>query len=204
MGKVWAALLGVGLLSTAPSAADVLEVPASREAYTAWIAEDPARGVEIQALGEFLTAQGVGDVVQLWQLLRTDTSWRRCGAPFDTPPRAQWANIVPALRFVRDRIKPTIGDVQAVSVYRAPARNVCAGGARASAHTGFWALDMIPERPFRPEDLSAVLCPIHAAHGPRARIGLGLYSATRFHIDARGFRTWGPDRTRATSPCLKG
>ena len=37
-----------------------------------------------------LRAEGVADVVPLWQLVRTSSSWRQCGAqPFEVAPRRQ-------------------------------------------------------------------------------------------------------------------
>lgn len=177
------------------------DLPATARDFQTWIAQTPSRQAEVAALDAYLAAQGVQGVVPTWQLLRTDTSWQRCGDPFSLPAQALWPNIVPALRFIRDRIKPALGDLEAVSVYREPTRNQCAGGARASAHTSFHAVDLIPQRAMSAEDIAAVLCPIHKAHGGRARIGLGIYSASRFHIDARGFRKWGPDHKRGSSPC---
>jgi hypothetical protein len=32
-------------------------------------------------------------------------------------------------------------------------------------------------------------------------MGLGIYAGRRFHIDARGFRGWGPDYHRTSFPC---
>lgn len=177
------------------------DAPPDQSAYTAWLAADPTRPGEVAAFEAFLAEESVSGVIPTWQLLRTATSWRRCGAPFETPPRRLWPNIVPALRFVRDRVIPVIGPVEAVAVYRNEAMNACARGARASAHRSFTAVDLIPVRRLALADLTAALCPIHAAHGPRARVGLGFYLGRRFHIDANGYRTWGPDHRAASSPC---
>lgn len=179
------------------------QAPAGYGQYQAWLAADPVRPGQVEALEAFLTAEGVAGIVPTWQLIRTATSWRACGAPFAVPERASWANMAPALRFVRDRVIPAIGPVEPVAVYRDAAMNACAGGARGSAHRSFHALDLIPTRRLSLDQLTAALCPIHAAHGPRARIGLGFYAGVRFHVDARGFRSWGVDQRGASSPCRR-
>lgn len=176
--------------------------PAPLSAFTTWLAAQPARAAEFAAFERFLATEGVKDVVAPWQLIRTATSWRQCGDPFAIPERRLWPNIVPALVFIRDRIAPVIGPVEPVAVFRDEAMNRCAGGAPGSVHRRFAALDLVPVRPLALADLTAALCPIHAAHGPWARIGLGFYTGRRFHIDAGGFRTWGPDSRRVSSPCL--
>jgi uncharacterized protein YggT (Ycf19 family) len=194
-------LIGPTTLSPTLAQEQEAQGPATLAAYQHWLAADPARPLAVAALEAFLTQQGVAHVVPTWQLIRTATSWRACGDPFAVPERALWPNMVPALRFVRERIVPAIGPVEPVAVYRDAAMNACAGGARASAHRSFHALDLIPARPLSLADLTAALCPIHAAHGPRARIGLGFYAGRRFHVDARGFRSWGPDQRGRSSPC---
>lgn len=177
--------------------------PADARAFASWLAADAVRPAQLEAFDAFLAGEGVAGVVPTWQLLRTATSWRQCGAPFAVPPRGDWPNIVPALRFVRDRIEPVIGDVEPVAVYRDEAMNRCAGGARGSAHRSFHALDLVPVRPIALPEMTAALCPIHAAHGPRARIGLGFYAGRRFHVDALRYRTWGVDHRAASSPCSR-
>jgi hypothetical protein len=52
--------------------------------------------------------------------------------------------------------------------------------------------------------LSEKLCPLHAHNARRARIGLGIHRARRFHIDAHGFRGWGDDRRGGSIPCPAG
>jgi hypothetical protein len=80
--------------------------------------------------------------------------------------------------------------------------NPCLGGARASKHLAFAALDMEPAQPLSRSDLIARLCPLHARRGPARAMGLGIYGGTRFHIDTSGFRRWGADYRAASSPCL--
>jgi hypothetical protein len=176
--------------------------PADWQTYMSWLKEDLRRPAAVATLEAYLAAAGVKDVVPTWQLIRTATSWRQCGEPFAIPERRLWPSIVPTLVFVRDRIVPAIGPVQPVAVFRDDAINRCAGGARGSVHRRFGAVDLVPVRPLSIDNLTSALCPIHAAHGERARIGLGFYRGRRFHVDTGGFRTWGPDTRRASSPCL--
>jgi hypothetical protein len=63
-------------------------------------------------------------------------------------------------------------------------------------------MDLVPvDAKVGRDDLIASLCSVHEREGPSARIGLGIYQARRFHIDARSFRGWGEDYHRATFPC---
>jgi uncharacterized protein YcbK (DUF882 family) len=92
--------------------------------------------------------------------------------------------------------------VAVASGYRDPAFNECVGGATQSAHRGFHALDLVPtDAAVTRERFIEILCPIHAREGPRLDIGMGIYRARRFHIDATGYRGWGEDFRRATFPC---
>jgi hypothetical protein len=129
--------------------------------------------------------------------------WRRCnGEPFEVPPFQLWPGMVDTLRFIRDRVRPAVGDVDAVSGYRNPALNVCAGGSDRSAHLDFFALDLVPKQPLTRRQLFDRLCPMHSTFGAQAGAGLGFYAFQRFHIDTRSFRRWGVAGPRANeSPC---
>lgn len=170
--------------------------------YRAWIAADPWRPVYVKAFNTYLVTYGVGGVVPTWQLLRTATDWRKCAAqPFEVPPTAAWPNIVAALRYVGAFVEPRVGPVEVVSVYRNPALNACAKGARTSTHLTMGAVDMVPLRPVTREALMSELCDLHRATGERFWIGLGLYKGLRFHIDARKFREWGMAGARGGFGC---
>jgi hypothetical protein len=152
----------------------------------------PTRGVQVSSFHRYLADAGVGFVVPTWQLLRTASQWHRCGAqPFEVPPLQEWPNIVQTLRYVRDYVVPTIGPVEAVSAYRNPLLNHCAGGARESVHQHLSAIDMVPVYPTSREAMMRRLCAIHAVEGPRYAVGLGFYTKVRFHVDSWKFRTWG-------------
>ncbi len=158
---------------------------------------------EVAAIEAYFDREGVGDVLPLADLLRSDARWRRCktAEPFAVPARAQWAAMVPTLRYVRDQVVPVVGPVRVLSGYRDPAANACFQGAKASRHLRFAALDLQPTKRSSRADLIAILCPLHARTGARFGVGLGIYKVTRFHIDTAGYRRWGDDYRGASSPC---
>ena len=57
-------------------------------------------------------------IVPTWQLLRTASSWQRCGAqPFEVPPTTEWPHIVQTLRYINDYVVPAVGPVVTSVVY---------------------------------------------------------------------------------------
>jgi uncharacterized protein YcbK (DUF882 family) len=155
-----------------------------------------------ESLKSYLDMHGVGQIIPIRQLLRSDTNWRRCKAePFSVPPRKYWPNMIATLRLIRDEIVPLIGPVEAQSVYREPEINACIKGASRSFHLQFHAIDLRPEAATTRAHLMAKLCRLHSKKGARLNMGLGIYKATRFHIDAAGFRGWGQDYRTASFPC---
>lgn len=185
------------LLFGAPAKAE----PAGTDVYRAWIAQ-PGQRARVAQFNRYLARFGVEDVVPLWQLLRTASDWRRCGAPFEVPPPTLWTRIVPTLRLIRDEVRPRIGAVQAVSSYRNPALNRCARGAPRSAHVGFWGVDLVPATSITQRQLFSRLCALHREKGGILRFGLGFYGGLRFHVDAKSYRLWGSNHRAGTSPCL--
>lgn len=161
--------------------------------YLRWLeAGGPGRRAQVLSFENWQEVTGVKGVLPTWQVIRTASMWRECGGqPFEVPPFNFWPGMVKTLRFVRDRVIPAVGPVQAVSGYRNPALNACARGAGRSAHLDFFALDLIPLRPTTRRQLFDEICPAHSRWGEGPGIGLGFYSFTRFHVDARSFRRWG-------------
>ena len=160
--------------------------------YRNWYIASPAHPAAVKAFNDYLTAWGVSGVVPTWQLLRTASDWQKCVAPpFEVAPSEDWPNVVQTLRYVRDRVIPTIGPVEAVSVYRNESLNQCAAGARESAHRFMQAVDLVPLRPVTRDAMIRQLCTVHARSGEPYGVGLGFYVGLRFHIDSRKFRTWG-------------
>lgn len=184
-------------------AADYVTPGQDEPGYRAWVAADRSRPIYVKAFNTYLVTYGVGGVVPTWQLLRTATDWHKCGAqPYEVPPTAAWPNIVAALRYVGQYVLPKLGPVEAVSVYRNPRLNACAGGAPTSTHQTMGAVDMVPLTPITREALMTRLCGVHHTSGPRNYIGLGLYKGLRFHIDARKYREWGMAGARGGFGCL--
>ncbi len=177
----------------------------SRADYHAWLAREPAARAQVMSFRQFLDMDGVGDVIPTWQLLRTASSWRDCSGPrFEVAPVAEWGHIAQTLKFVSTHVEPAIGDVEAVSGYRNGELNTCSGGAPASAHRHFFALDLTPVAAVGRETMIGSLCRIHDDRGRLFDVGLGFYTGVRFHVDSKGFRRWGSNGSSATSPCNTG
>lgn len=170
--------------------------------YRSWYLSSPTRSTLVASFNDYLRTYQVSGVVPTWQLLRTASMWHRCGAqPFEVPPAAEWPNIVQTLRYVRDFVVPAIGPVEAVSAYRNPLLNACAGGVPGSAHQHYQAIDLVPLRQTTREQLMETLCDVHLRRGNPYQVGLGFYAFLRFHVDSMRFRKWGMSETPDRSPC---
>jgi hypothetical protein len=192
------AILLFALPTAAPAAAyDPLEryvIPGQDEpGYRAWYQASPANPIRVAGFHQYLVDNGAGWVLPTWQIIRTASDWNKCNdAAFEVPPTSQWPNVVQTLRFIRDEVVPAIGPVEAVSAYRNPGLNACAGGAAESAHLGFYAIDLVPLKEMPREQLIATLCALHDGRGRAYGAGMGFYPFLRFHIDSKGFRRWVP------------
>jgi hypothetical protein len=172
--------------------ADYIEPGQDEPGYRAWIGAGPWRAGAVSQFHRYLDASGVAFVAPTWQLLRTASDWRRCGAdPFEIPPAEEWPNIVNTLRYVRDHVVPYVGPVEPVSVFRNAQLNRCAGGAPESVHKSMSAIDFVPLMPIDREAMIRRLCGEHQLRGPRYNAGLGFYAKMRFHVDSWKYRTWG-------------
>jgi hypothetical protein len=160
--------------------------------YRNWYLASPSHGTSVKYFNDYLANWGVSGIVPTWQLLRTASDWQKCGAPaFEIPPTDEWPNVVQTLRYIRDKVIPTVGPVEPVSAYRDPILNQCAGGAPESAHRYFQAVDLVPLQPITRDSMIRQLCGVHAQSGEPYGVGLGFYVGLRFHVDSRKFRTWG-------------
>jgi hypothetical protein len=174
------------------AAAGYVEAGQDEPGYRAWIARGPWRTGQVRLFHDYLTGSGVSYIAPTWQLLRTASDWRRCGAePFEVPPAEEWPNIVNTLRYVRDHVVPYVGPVEPVSVFRNSVLNRCAGGAPESVHQSMSAIDFVPLQPIGRDAMIARLCAEHQRQGPRYNAGLGFYTKMRFHVDSWKYRTWG-------------
>lgn len=172
--------------------------------YHAWLARSPEHRDAVRAFRSHLAARQVGEVLPMWQLIRTSSSWRQCAAErFEVAPADKWGNIVSTLKFVREEVMPAIGAVEALSVYRNQKLNGCSNGAPKSAHARFFALDLVPvSQDVTRTAMIRSICAAHGRIGQSYNAGLGFYTGTRFHVDSSGFRRWGSDGRGATSPCV--
>jgi len=191
------------LILAAPLAAQELPEGQGEAEYLVWLDAVPGRSGQVMSFESWQDAAGVRGVLPSWQVLRTASMWRECGGePFEVPPFRLWPEMTKTLAFIRDRVKPAVGEVEAVSGYRNPALNVCARGSQRSAHLDFYAIDLVPRAPLTRRQLFERLCPMHTRFGRAGDAGLGFYSFTRFHIDTRSFRRWGSAGPRGNeSPC---
>ncbi len=191
------------LATAAPASAQERAEGQSHADYLAWLAKSPAARAQVLGFKSFLDMKGVDEVVPTWQLLRTASMWRECSGPrFEVAPFTEWQHIAETLQFIDKHVEPVIGDVQALSGYRNAELNQCSGGAKASAHRHFFALDLTPVRDLGRTEMIRSLCRIHAWRGSGYDIGLGFYSGMRFHVDSKGFRKWGSNGKGETSPCV--
>ena len=176
----------------------------SRADYLAWLARDPRHQQQVEEFRTHLASEGLENVVPVWQLIRTSSSWRACNADrFEVAPRDKWEHISTTLRFVRDEVVPSLGPVEAVSGYRNEQLNRCSAGAPASAHREFFAIDLAPVNPaVTRASMIRQICAAHAREGRAYNTGLGFYNGERFHVDSNGFRKWGADGRGASSPCV--
>ena len=162
--------------------------------YRSWYLAAPWRAAQVKTFNDYLASNQVAGILPTWTLLRTATSWQECGGqPFEVPPADEWPHMVQTLRYVRDHVIPVVGPVEAVSVYRNPQLNRCAGGAPESAHKLDSAIDMVPLRPIDRVTLMRRLCGVHSEFGGPYNAGLGFYAYLRFHIDSTKYRRWNMD-----------
>jgi len=189
------------ILAWRSPAADYITVGQDELGYRNWYIASQAHRTAVTSFNAYLTTWGVGGVVPTWQLLRTATSWHKCGAqPFEVPPVSEWPHVVQTLRYINDYVIPAVGPVEAVSAYRNPSLNYCAGGAPESAHKHYSAVDLVPLRQTTREQLMHTLCNVHARRGLPYGVGLGFYAFLRFHVDTTKLRRWGADPQTATCP----
>lgn len=192
-------------LCTAPAPAQTTAEGQARADYLAWLAREPAARAQVLSFKTFLQMKDVEDVVPTWQLVRTASKWRDCSGPrFEVAPVAEWEHISETLGYVKNHVEPVIGDVEAVSGYRNETLNQCSGGAKASAHRHFFALDLVPVKELTRPQMIRSLCAIHSFRGQDYDVGMGFYTGRRFHVDSKGFRRWGADGRGASSPCNTG
>jgi hypothetical protein len=193
--------------NVAPSPTDasppLAALPEPPPSYGAWL----ARGDHARSVATFeraLAEHDIADVVPTFEILRTAIDWQQCGAEeYALPDAATWPGAFAALAVIKTELVPVVGPVEIVSGYRDEALNACAGGSSGSVHRQFGAFDAFVTGPESRDEMIERLCTWHRERGPALQAGLGIYDGKKFHIDAglKGFRTWGSDYRRASSPC---
>jgi hypothetical protein len=183
----------------APPASQAVLADPERDAllFTHWRAD---RAAEVAAFEEFLVREGVAQVVPSYQLLRSASMWKECGAePFELPPAREWPRVSDLLRLLRRlQANGILPAFEVVSAYRDPRLNRCAGGAPGSSHQQF-AVDIAP----LPQEQGARLCRFWRDEGLAWNMGVSRYPSGRIHIDRTGWRTWGATHKRGSSYCLQ-
>lgn len=177
--------------------------------YRAWIANGDNQ-VRVREYENFLERNNVGNLIPSFELLKTARDWEKCGrSQYMVPNRELWNNSLPTIQVFKYLVASKIlTDFEVTSVYRDLPLNQCAGGASSSRHLFNSAIDFRigPENP-QPQDYLYIentkfkLCQFWSQHGQSLNMGLGLYATGQIHIDTQGYRTWGPDHTRASSMC---
>ena len=177
--------------------------------YHVWLDQADNRE-RAQQYEDFLERNNVANIVPYYELFRTARDWQRCErSEYMVPNRELWNNAIPTLRVLKYLVAAQIlTDFEVTSVYRDLPLNECAGGAPSSRHLFNSAIDFRigPSYP-QPEDLAYIehskskLCQFWQQHGESLQMGLGLYASGQIHIDTQGYRTWGPDHSRASSLC---
>lgn len=203
-GKIFGVIfiLFASFISSNSFSLQTIDVIFSNAAYDIWLHEKPERIDAKNKFERYLARRQVFGVLPTYQILRSASMAKECNeSAFDIPPNKYWPNIVSTLKFIKTYVEPEIGELEAVSGYRNPILNTCAGGAKNSAHAKYFALDLIPKTDIKREELIGRMCAIHSKFGKNHAIGLGFYSFTRFHIDSKSYRRWGKDGRSKSSPC---
>jgi len=181
------------IVLSAACARSIASAPAmagDRQAFDAFLKERRPRAAVFGEFVALLKKHGVHDVVPAWQLWRQGTDWKACDQPaFAQPKKALWPNVIPTLKLIKRDLVPKVGPVSVVSGFRTAKFNTCAGGASKSRHLRFDAVDVVPRSGLRRSELHKTLHHIWRG-SKKAKLGLGLYSGTRFHLDTWRYRRW--------------
>lgn len=104
------------------------------------------------------------------------------GPALQPPPSVLWKNIIDTVK-VADWLRERVGPLIVLSGYRDPEYNRAVGGATASLHLEFNALDLRAVRATVGE-----LADLAKSHPDAARLGIGEYPRSGFvHLDTRGY-----------------
>lgn len=144
----------------------------------------------VQSFESFVASEHLAGLVPVDQLLRTASDWEVCkSAPYEVPPRTHWPAVASTLRLVAELKRAgVLTTFEVHSAYRNPVLNRCADGAKRSAHTTDYALDITAPGQ---DQLGHALCAFWNTSGKPWRMGLSRYASGRIHLDTKRYRTWG-------------
>ncbi|MEH6472418.1 MAG: hypothetical protein V7752_14310 [Halopseudomonas sp.] len=162
----------------------------TRDAFHGWMLINQASD-KVFEIRDYFKTNGVKGELPQYLVLLQGTDWRlNQKSVFVLPNKKNWDNMIRTVKLIEQQIIPVIGDLVPVSGERSEEYNAISGGAKSSKHLNFCAMDLVPEKTIERKLLHQKLLEIHRQIGPSHKMGLGLYSGLRFHIDTCGFRRW--------------
>ncbi|MEZ9918110.1 D-Ala-D-Ala carboxypeptidase family metallohydrolase [Vibrio breoganii] len=166
----------------------------TRAAFRGWMlmnrAEDRVGEIAQQLRDAGITEEPL-KTMPLHLILLQGTNWAMNGTSvFTIPDQKLVPNMVRTVKFIQDHVEPVLGPLVPVSGDRTQYYNQTSGGATKSQHLNFCALDLVPINDITREELHKKLWSIYKSVGKENKMGMGLYSGVRFHIDTCGYRNW--------------
>lgn len=176
--------------------------PAIEQTYNTWLNEGN-NAAEVSKYESYLKLHQRQSILKMSDLMSNWRDFERCRVDaWLVPPEILWPNQLKTLDIVQQlqERKILLTSDLVTSSYRDESLNKCAGGSSASKHLGNFALDvqLLGERP---EHRYIALCAVWQEKGKALNWGLGFYGDNQIHIDSAGWRTWGTDYSKKSSPC---
>ncbi|MFA0459012.1 D-Ala-D-Ala carboxypeptidase family metallohydrolase [Vibrio breoganii] len=166
----------------------------TRAAFRGWMLMNRAEG-RVGEIAQQLRDAGITEeplkTMPLHLILLQGTNWAMNGTSvFTIPDQKRVPNMVRTVKFIQEHVEPVLGPLVPVSGDRTQYYNQTSGGATKSQHLNFCALDLVPINDITREELHKKLWSIYKSVGKENKMGMGLYSGVRFHIDTCGYRNW--------------
>ncbi|MEZ9863792.1 D-Ala-D-Ala carboxypeptidase family metallohydrolase [Vibrio breoganii] len=166
----------------------------TRAAFRGWMLMNRAEG-RVGEIAQQLRDAGITEeplkTMPLHLILLQGTNWAMNGTSvFTVPDQKRVPNMVRTVKFIQEHVEPVLGPLVPVSGDRTLYYNQTSGGATKSQHLNFCALDLVPINDITREELHKKLWSIYKSVGKENKMGMGLYSGVRFHIDTCGYRNW--------------
>ncbi|MEZ9768780.1 D-Ala-D-Ala carboxypeptidase family metallohydrolase [Vibrio breoganii] len=166
----------------------------TRATFRGWMLMNRAEG-RVGEIAQQLRDAGITEeplkTMPLHLILLQGTNWAMNGTSvFTVPDQKRVPNMVRTVKFIQEHVEPVLGPLVPVSGDRTQYYNQTSGGATKSQHLNFCALDLVPINDITREELHKKLWSIYKSVGKENKMGMGLYSGVRFHIDTCGYRNW--------------